>query len=467
MARILIIDDDAKIGLFLTKLLKRMEHEVSMAQSLSKGLGLAESGVFDLVLLDLEFPEGNGIDILQDLMKVTSRPEVIIITGTGGGTGAELAFKYGAWDYVQKPFLLDEVNLSITRALQYRREKQVDVSPVPLLRKGIIGESDLLQWCLQEVAKASATDGSVLITGETGTGKELFSRAIHNNSKRASRPFVAVDCGALPDTLVESTLFGHKKGAFTGADRHQDGLIVQADGGTLFLDEVGDLPLNVQIALLRTIQEKKVRPLGGGREKSVDFRLVAATNRDLDALVTDQLFREDLLYRIRAMSIHLPPLRDRKEDIEEIAVKKLHELSNRYFILPKGISKAYLDALTAHSWPGNVRELINVLDSSLGSAGQDPTLFPKHLPPEYRMAVLKLKSHEPSVQKAFPGCSPEGDDVFPTLNAHRERVESEYLTLLLKRAEGDRKKAESLSGISQSRLYGLLKKHGLPGFSKN
>ncbi|MBI9087596.1 MAG: sigma-54-dependent Fis family transcriptional regulator [Desulfobacterium sp.] len=467
MARILIIDDDVKIGLFLTKLFKGMDHEAIQSNSLAKGLGLAESGGFDLVLLDLEFPEGNGIDILQDLMRVPSRPEVIIITGTGGGTGAELAFKYGAWDYVQKPFLLDEVSLSITRALQYRSEKQVDVSPIPLLRKGIIGESDLLQWCLHEVAKASVTDGSVLVTGETGTGKELFSRAIHNNSKRASRPFIAVDCGALPDTLVESTLFGHNKGAFTGADRQQDGLIVQADGGTLFLDEVGDLPLNVQIALLRTLQEKKVRPLGGGREQRVDFRLVAATNRDLDSLVTEQLFREDLLYRIRGISIHLPPLRERKQDIEEIAIKKLHELSNRYAIQLKGISRDYLDVLTAHSWPGNVRELINILDATLGAAGQDPTLFPKHLPPEYRMAVLKLKPHGSPVQNAFLGSSTENDDVFPTLNAHRERVECEYLTLLLKRADGDRKKAESLSGISQSRLYGLLKKYGLPGFSKN
>ncbi len=464
MAKILIIDDDPKIGLFFTRLAVQMEHESHAVETLKEGLASAEKGHFDLVLLDLEFPEGNGLQILPDLLKLPSNPEVIIITGAGNASGAKLAFKYGAWDYVQKPFLIEEVSLPITRALQYRREKQETLSPLPLIRSGIIGESDVLQSCLKEVARASATDASVLITGETGTGKELFAGAIHKNSRRASMPFIAVDCGALPDTLVESTLLGHEKGAFTGADKKQDGLIKQANGGTLMLDEVGDLPLNVQKSLLRTLQERSVRPIGGKTEIPIDFRLVAATNRDLDIMVMENRFREDLLYRIRAIGIKLPPLRDRGEDIKEITIKKVHDLSQRYQMEAKGISSDFIETLGMHPWPGNVRELINVLEYALASAGQDSQLIPKHLPPELRTAQLDFpstgdqKNHKKQIEALGEG------DEFPTLTMYREQTEKDYLKMLLNKSNGDRDKASLFSGISQSRLYGLLKKHHLSGF---
>jgi transcriptional regulator with PAS, ATPase and Fis domain len=325
-----------------------------------------------------------------------------------------------------------------------------------------------VQQCLDEVGKAASTDASILVTGETGTGKELFARAIHENSKRASKPFVPVDCGSLTETLIESTLFGHEKGAFTGATHKQEGLILQADGGTLMLDEVGDLPLSMQKALLRTLQERVVRPIGGKKELKVDIRLISATNLSLDQMVKEKLFREDFLYRIRAMEIHLPPLRDRGKDIEEIVLKKIHELSKRYKLEAKAVSDEFLETLSSNNWPGNIRELLNVLDYALASAGNDPTLVSKHLPPDYRISKLafeppvKDKNTQPMIESAL-----KSDGEFPSLNACREKLERDYLTRLLETAGGDRKTACRLSDISQARLYALLNKHNLPGFGSN
>lgn len=461
MIRVLVIDDDPKICLFFSKLLKQMGHESHAAHTIADGLALGKDGAFDLVLLDLDLPDGNGLEILPDLMKVPSEPVVIIITGTGDVRGAEMAFRYGAWDYVQKPFLLDEVSLPITRAIDYRMEKRSSEKPVALVRSRIVGDSEVVQKCLEEIARAAATDASVLITGETGTGKELFARAIHENSKRASKPFIAVDCGALPDALVENTLFGHEKGAFTGAEKKQDGLIVQADGGTLLLDEVGNLPLSAQKSFLRTLQERCVRPIGGNSEKPVNFRLVAATNLDLDKMVSEKRFREDLLYRIRAIGIKLPPLRERGRDIEEIVLKKVHELAQRYGIATKAISPEFFKALSAQHWKGNVRELINVLEYVLASAGKDPTLYPKHLPPEYRTAMLGFEKAQTLKQPPKSLDNPEDMEELSTLNDHRTRLEKEYLISLLERVKDDREAACRISGVSQSRLYGLLKKHNL------
>lgn len=464
MVNVLVIDDDSKICLFFSKLLEQMGHCFEIAHTVKDGRCLFGNQKFDLVLLDLELPDGNGLELLPEFTDAHHCPEVIIITGTGDARGAELAFKYGAWDYVQKPFLLDEVSLPITRALQYRTEKLATPQLIPLVRSGIVGESDAIRKCLEEVGKAAATDASVLITGETGTGKELFAKAIHDNSKRAHGPFIAVDCGALPETLLESTLFGHEKGAFTGAGRKQAGLLVQANGGTLMLDEVGDLPLTAQKSFLRILQERCVRPIGGSREIPVDIRLVAATNLDLDQMVKDNLFRQDLLYRIRAIELKLPPLRDRQKDIEEIIIKKNHELSNRYKMETKAVSPEFLEILSTHNWPGNVRELINVLEYVLAFAGSDPTLYPKHLPPEYRISDLEF---DPVLKDTFRTQVPMGaekDNELPTFNDFRTTLEKNYLKELISRSNGNRKNACRISGISQSRLYGLLNKHDLPGF---
>jgi len=393
-----------------------------------------------------------------------SSPEVIIITGTGGISGAKLAFKYGAWDYVQKPFTMEEVFLPVARALDYRKEKKTLKAPVTLNREGIIGSSVALLSCLEDVARASATEASVLITGETGTGKELFARAVHENSKRAKGNLIPVDCGAIPESLAEGVFFGHEKGVFTGADVKREGIIRQADGGTLFLDEIGDLPLSIQKSLLRALQERRIRPVGGKQEIAVDFRLVAATNRDLSKMVDEKSFREDLLFRVRGIEIRLPSLRERGNDIQEIAINKIHQAGQRCGTGTKGVSAEFMEILCAHNWPGNVRELINVLEYALASAGDDPTLYPKHLPPEYRTVIFAIDSDHLSETPEHPSPAHETESDFPTLSEYRARTEKDYLTMLVKRSKGDREKACGLSGMSQSQLYNLMKKHELSLF---
>ncbi len=465
MSQILIIDDDPQICTILSELVKSMGHRPCTTTRLENGLRLARQRDFDLVLLDLEFPDGDGLQILPDLLKVSSRPEVIIITGTSGYRGAELAFKYGAWDYVEKPFILAEVSLPIERALQYRGKKDPTHIPVTLKRLGIVGESPAILGCLEEVARASATRASILITGETGTGKELFARAVHANSNRSAGPFAVLDCGALPDTLVESTLFGHERGAFTGAEKKQQGVICQANRGSLFLDEIGELSLRVQKSLLRVLQEHRIRPVGGVREIEVDFRLVAATNQDLARMVKENRFREDLFFRIRAIEIKIPPLRDRKEDIYEITTRKVDQLCRDYGFETKGISPEFMDVLNCQHWPGNVRELINALEFAIAAAQQDPILFPKHLPPEYRLAHLKYEQRRPDVKAASIAKHFDTGKHFPTLAEYRAKFEKNYLRMLLKLSQGNRHEASRLSGISQARLYGLLKKYNLSRFS--
>ncbi|SLM28005.1 Sigma-54 dependent DNA-binding response regulator [Desulfamplus magnetovallimortis] len=468
MIRVLIVDDDSKICLFFETVLERMGCETVTAKRISEAKKFTAKEAFDIILLDLELPDGNGLDIMPDLVNLPSSPEIIIITGTGDIRGAEIAFKNGAWDFVQKPFRLDDVSLPIQRALQYRKEKMASHRLIPLKRSRIIGESQVLQQCLDEVGKAASTDASVMVTGETGTGKELFARAIHENSKRASKPFVPVDCGSLTETLIESTLFGHEKGAFTGASHKQEGLILQADGGTLMLDEVGELPLSMQKALLRTLQERVVRPIGGRKEIKVDIRIISATNLSLDSMVKEKQFREDFLYRIRAMEIHLPPLRDRGKDIEEIVLKKIHELSKRYKLEAKAVSDEYIETLASNNWPGNIRELLNVLDYSIASAGNDPTLVSKHLPPDYRISKLEfLLPVKKDTQQIIDNVLENSDSEFPSLNACREKLERDYLKRLLEKAGSNRKAACRLSGISQARLYALLNKYNLPGFGSN
>ncbi len=464
MSRILIIDDDPNICSILEKLVESIGHHSAIANTLEDGLNFAQINHYDLVLLDLEFPMGNGLQILPDLLKVSSSPEVIIITGAGDTRGAEQAYKYGAWDYIPKPFIMDEVTLPISRALQYIHEKETAKPPITLKRTGIVGESNALCSCLEDVARTVMSEASVLITGETGTGKELFARAIHINSRRSSGNLITVDCGALPETLVESTLFGHEKGAFTGAERRQEGLIQQAEGGTLFLDEIGELPLTTQISLLRTLQEHRLRPVGGKSEIPVDFRLIAATNRDLDKMVKEKKFREDLFFRIRAIELKIPPLRERGQDIQEIAISKIHQLTQRYGLGAKGVSPEFLETLSAHEWPGNVRELINMLEYALASAGNDPTLYPKHLPPEYRTVMITGRSGRIPKISEFQKCMPDTDGEFPTMTEYRDSTEKEYLRMLLVKAGGNREEACRLSGISQSRLYGLLSKHNLSRF---
>ncbi len=463
MANILIIDDDVVMTELLSQAIKeRGQHDVVCANTLGEGLAAAGSGIFAVVYLDVCLPDGNGLDAIPELRNSLSSPEVIIMTGAGDPDGAELAIKSGAWDYLEKPSSMNMMILPLVRALQYR---DVKLTPKPLMtlkRQGIVGSSPSMMACLERVAHAAGYDASVLITGETGTGKEGFAWAIHENSRRADKNFVVVDCATLSDTLVESVLFGYQKGAFTGADRSREGLIKQADGGTLFLDEIGELPLAVQKAFLRVLQERRFRPLGGKEELRSDFRLVAATNRDLDRMVLDGQFRSDLLYRIRSFTIELPPLREHPDDIPALVTYHVSRLAERHGDKMINFSPEFLDALKAYHWPGNVRELINALERVLAEASYDATVFPKDLPSHIRVQMARSaiggKATAPKLTPLSPGI-----ENLPKLQDLRDeaiaRVEKQYLRDLMAVTGDNVKKACAVSGLSRSRLYELMKKH--------
>ncbi len=453
MARILVIDDDQTLSTMLVNQLVAAGHLAEAANTLTHGLQKASGEEFDVVLLDVQLPDGNGIEYLARFKNSHSEPEVIIITGHGEADGAEKAIVSGAWSYIEKPHVIRELSLHLTRALQFRQEKKkVNEIPVSLKRERIIGSSDALNKCLDQVARASSCDVSVLITGATGTGKELFARAIHANSNRAKKNFVVVDCAALPETLIESTLFGHVKGAFTGAEKDQEGLIKHADGGTLFLDEVGELPLTMQKTFLRLLQEHEYRPVGSSRHLFSNFRLVAATNRNLEQRVSKNLFREDLLFRLQAFSIDLPPLKDRLEDIRELVTYFISRLCQRYDLETKGVSPDFIEALENYDWPGNIRELHQTIEQVFTSAFLGPTCFAIHLPEQFRVkqarAGFKPRPH-----------SAETTASLPSWREYKDMSEKSYIQKLQMLSEGNISQACRLSGLSRTRLYQLINKY--------
>lgn len=464
MNRILIVDDDPHIGNMLGRMVRKAGHEVQCAFRLDEALEMASSNDFDLVLLDVNLPDGSGLDALPQFTETRSRPEVIIITGEGHADGAELAIRSGAWDYIQKPSSIENVKLSVLRALQYREEKQArsqSRNVMAVKRAGIIGNSPQILNCFDRMARVACTDANILVTGETGTGKELFAHAVHENSPRHNRSFVVLDCSALPETLVESLLFGHSKGAFTSADKPQEGLIKQADGGTLFLDEVGELPLQIQKAFLRVLQERRFRPLGSRTEISSDFRLVAATNRNLAQMVLEGRFRDDLLFRLRSFVIDLPPLRERTGDIQDLTMHHLARVCERLKIGLKGMAPEFLEALNSYHWPGNVRELLNALERAVAAALFEPTLHVKHLPDEIRIALVRdslaAVSRSSNEESRPPGWT-EPPLAFKEYRQHSDR---QYFLNLMAYSQGNVRRACTLSGLSRSRLYDLLKHHGI------
>lgn len=455
MARVLIVDDDELIGEMLSVMVEDMGHSASSATTLKAGFEKASSDNFDVIFLDIRMPDGNGLDLLPKIRELPLHPEVIIITGRGDPDGAELAIKNGAWDYIQKSSSTKEMLLPFVRALQYREEKNARKPPTALKLNGVIGKSPTMNVCLDLLAQAAQSEVNVLLTGETGTGKEVFARAIHENSTRGENNFVVVDCTALPETLVESVLFGHEKGAFTGADSAQVGLVRQAHAGTLFLDEIGELPLAVQKAFLRMLQEHRFRPVGAKREIESDFRLIAATNRSLEKMVQDRTFRSDLLFRVRTLPIELPPLSARKEDIKELAMYHMARVCERYQIGTKGFSPEVFDALMAYEWPGNVRELVNAIERAISDAYHEPTLFPKHLPLDLRVKVARSSVKKEAIPTA------EGVVPLGSLAECRHAAEGRYLRDLMFQTKGKIREACRISGLSRSRLYVLLKKHNL------
>ncbi len=460
MPKILIIDDDQMLANALKMKFQMLGHNVCCAPTLEEGVREAAKGLFDVVYLDVRLPDGSGLEALPAIRKLVFPPEVIIMTGKGDPDGAELAIKNGAWDYIEKPSSINTMTLPLVRALQYREMKIATTAVSSLKRDAIIGNSPPMKTCLDQVAEAAGSNANVLLSGETGTGKELFAWAIHQNSARAGKNFVVVDCASLSETLVESMLFGHEKGAYTGADKAQQGLIKQADGGTLFLDEVGELPFSIQKSFLRVLQEHRFRPLGSNHELNSDFRLVAATNRNLDEMAREGQFRTDLLYRLRSFNIELPALREHREDIPELISYHANKICERYGEEPKIISPELMEMFVNYDWPGNVRELVGTLERSLAVAKLEPVLIPKHLP-----VTMRVKIARASVGRSYPQEATDSTTEHPMIGWQEfhestvNKMEKQYLQDLLTVSGDNIKKACEISRLSRSRLYELLKKY--------
>jgi two-component system NtrC family response regulator len=461
MATILIVDDDSLFRELLCISVERHGHRSLSAGTLAQARAAVQSGEVDVVYLDVRLPDGSGIEALESLRAMADPPEVIIVTGQGDPDGAELALRCGAWDYIEKPASVDRMTLPMLRALSYRKEKRRQRIPPLQANSGIIGKSPRLAACLAQAGMAAASGVDVFITGETGTGKEVFARAIHQGGTRANGPFVVVDCTTLPDNLAESLLFGHERGSFTGADRRQTGLIEQADGGTLFLDEVGELPLSIQAKFLRVLQERSYRPVGGGQMRRSDFRLAAATNRDLSAMAERKEFRQDLLYRLGAFCLELPPLCERDGDIQLLIEWRLGQHAAQRGSPGPEPSAEYMELLLAHPWPGNVRELLQTVDMSLVAAQGERTLFPQHLPLELRVRLLRGRV----ALRANANAAAEPGRAIGPWREHRatvlHKVEHDYFAMLMTMTDGDTSQAAEIAGLKSARLYELLGKHGL------
>ena len=465
MAKILITDDDYSFSDLLSARIKEMGHETASAATLEEGLRLAMEGCYDVVFLDVGMPDGSGLEWLVKFQETPSLPEVIIMTGSGDPDGAEMAIKSGAWDYIEKPSSTNMMTLSLIRALQYHEVKATSKRTRTLIREGIIGDSTPMKTCLDSVAEAATSGANVLITGETGTGKELLAWAIHRNSPRAGGNFVVVDCAALTDTLVESILFGHEKGAYTGADRPSEGLIRQADGGTLFLDEVGELPISIQKSFLRVLQERRFRPIGSKQELNSNFRLIAATNRDLEQMVLQGNFRNDLLFRIRSFIIETSPLREHIADIKDLVMHYSEKFCHRYNMEVKDVSPELLETMAAYEWPGNVRELINTLERAITTAHDQPVLFSRHLPTHIRVKIARKALTREITAEELPVPQVVLPINIPKFREFREialnQFESYYLQQLMVSTADNVREACRISGLSRSRLYELLKKYGM------
>ncbi|MBT4365759.1 MAG: sigma-54-dependent Fis family transcriptional regulator [Desulfobacterales bacterium] len=368
--RILVVDDEAAIRESLKDWLMEDGYEVGLAVNGLEAVSIVEEQNWDIILLDLKMPEMDGIEAMEKIKAVSPDSEIIMMTAFATIDTAVKAIKMGAFDYLVKPFDPDEIELQIKKIVSHNELIMENI----LLRQQleeksqydeIIGKSDAMQEVFDLISRVAPTDSTILVSGESGTGKELVAQAIHGNSKRCYLPFIAVNCGALPETLLESELFGYEKGAFTGAEHTKKGRFEMADNGTLFLDEIGDISLKTQVDLLRVLQNKEFRRVGGHDLIDMDARIITATNRDLQKAIKDKRFREDLYYRLNVISIHLPPLRDRKEDIQLLAKAFVKKFCIEINIERKKIAPSAIKLLETYDWPGNVRELENVIERAL------------------------------------------------------------------------------------------------------
>ena len=432
MSRILIVDDDPQIGETLAAMAVRLEHQCLTARTLREALSCLRQGDIDLVFLDVRLPDGNGLDALGAISALSNPPYVIVLTGQGDPEGAELAIRSGVWDYLVKPSPIRQIRDTLNRALASREEKRDPGRFLDLT--DVVGQSPAMRrQCYERIAQASGSDSTVLITGETGTGKELLARTIHRNSTRSAQSFVPVDCAALAESLLESTLFGHVKGAFTGATRDGTGLVKLADQGTLFLDEIGDLPPSAQAKLLRFLQDGEFYALGSTVKSTVQTRILAATNRNLEEMVRDGRFRQDLFYRLAVVRIRLPSLTHRKKDIIPLARLFLHQFGEKFGKKFSGLTEKAQAALLGHSWSGNVRELRNMMErAALLSGG-----------PELDVGDLGLPEPPPSAAKAE--LTPAGVD----LPALLQNLERDYYERALSLSGGNESQAARLLNVSR------------------
>lgn len=450
---VLIIEDDTIASNAMLRAINKLGSVgfVDQAFSLSESKMFFSSRAYGVILLDLTLPDGAGLTLLPSLREVPRAPEVVVVTGAAP-EGAEIALRQGVWDFLSKPFSQQELLLVVERALRYHGEKQEKTTRLPNIA-GMVGTSAALRASVDELQKAAASLAPVLITGETGSGKELAALTVHACSPREKKPFVVADCGSLTESLAESTLFGHRKGAFTGADKDRIGLINEAHTGTLVLDEVGELPLTMQKAFLRVLQEKRFRPVGAQSEVSSDFRLISLTNKDLDEMVHSGTFRADLLHRLRGLHISLPPLRDRKEDIPQLFAHHLEKLAHEQGRETPQAGDEVIEALTRYDWPGNIRELVQAVAACLANA-DGKSIHTIHLPLHIRVFLTKKRS---PASKSRSGTLPSLEDYRRTT---LKEVERAYF-LDLVRSAGSIAEACKISGVGRARLYELLKMHGL------
>jgi DNA-binding NtrC family response regulator len=441
---LLVVDDDPVTINLLKEVLSKEGYEVTTALSGEEAIALGMENVFDMIITDVRMGEKDGIEVLRSFKKISPETTVIVITAFGSIENAIEAIREGAFDYVSKPFKLEEIKFTTRMALEHRRLLQENkFYRQELLSKyqfkNVIGRTAQMFHVYKTIAKVADSKSTVLLYGERGTGKELIARSIHYNSLRNNRPFIPIDCASLVETLMESELFGHVRGAFTGAHSAKKGLLEEADGGTLFLDEVSNLNLSMQTKLLRFLQEHEIKHVGGTESIRVDVRVIAATNQPLESAVKDGKFREDLYDRLNVVSITLPPLRERKDDIPLLANHFLQKFSEENHKEISHISPEALEILLQYSWPGNVRELEHTLERAV-ILSTHPIILPEDLP-----------------RKMFE--ETRAAEILPTEKSLSLRqVEKRYVLKVLEETGGNKKKASEILGIDRTTLYRILEK---------
>ena len=454
-ARILVADDEQSMRELLAIVLRREGYEVLLADNGKAAIELLEQEPVDLLISDIKMPDMSGVDVLRAAKKLDPDILGIMITAFASTETAIEAMRLGACDYLSKPFDIDLLKMKVREKVENRHLRQENV----LLKRtlglshqfsNIIGRSASMLDVFKMIETIARTNSTILITGESGTGKGLVAQAVHFHSLRRDKPMVSLNCGAMPETLLESELFGHMRGAFTGADANKKGLLEVAEKGTIFLDEIGEMSQVMQVKLLRVLQERKFRRVGGLEELTADIRVIAATNQDLEKAVADGRFREDLFYRINVIPIALPPLRERREDIPLLAEHFLTKYAEQMQKPVTGISRAAMELLLRHDWPGNIRELENVLERAVALEAT-PTVLVESLPPTIRGGVRNTGNPTP-VELPETGFD---------LEAHVQSIERVYLAEALQRANGVQVKAAELLGMSFRSFRYYVKKYNL------